>query len=221
MDKIKLIMLSGGLDSAYVLYKTLKETSDKVWAHHIILKNLVEVRWKEELESTKKIVEYCKKIRQFGYSESEWGFNFKQYLGWDIDLVVFTAAQIIPNIYQHGKVTLVTGRVKEDDQVPTSLSQTVHTQAIWEAAIKKHERRVEKEISKPIRHLSKKDIIQDIPKELFDMVWYCRRSDEGKPCGRCRSCKDIQRAIDEINQEKVKGIKTNENLPQNSNNVSP
>lgn len=202
MKTIKLIMLSGGLDSAYVLYKTLKETSDNVWAHHIILKNLVEVRWEEELESTKKIVEYCQKIRKFEYSESEWGFNFKRYLGWDIDLVVFTAAQIIPNIYHYGKVTLVTGRVKEDDQVNASVNQTIHTQALWEAVIKKHEKYVEKEISKPIRHLYKKDIIKDIPKELFDMVWYCRRSDEGKPCGRCRSCRDIQKALDEINQEK-------------------
>lgn len=200
-------MLSGGLDSAYVLYKTLKDTQDNVWAHHIILKNLVEDRWKEELESTKKIVEYCKKIRNFSYSQSEWGFYFKSYLGWDIDLVAFTAAQIIPNIFHYGKVTLVTGRVKEDDESSTSLSQTQYTQALWEAAIKKHERRVEKEISKPIRHMCKKEIIQDIPKELFDMVWYCRKSNEGKPCGRCRSCKDMKKALDEINQEKMKGIK--------------
>lgn len=195
---IKLIMLSGGLDSTYVLYKTLKDTKYKIWVHHIILKNDRENRWEAELEATKKIVEYCRKIRPFPYSESEWGFYFKQFIPWDIDVIAFTAAQIVPSIFAHGKVVLVTGRVKEDDDVRTSLNQTVYTQMLWEAATKKYQKRVEKEISKPIRHLSKKDLLKDMPQELIDMVWYCRHGENGVPCGHCRSCRDIQKAKQEL-----------------------
>jgi 7-cyano-7-deazaguanine synthase in queuosine biosynthesis len=192
-------MLSGGLDSTYVLYKTLKDTKDKVWVHHIILKNNREPRWKEELEATQKVVEYCKKIRTFPYSESEWGFYLKGFVPWDIDVITFTAAQMVPNIYPHwGKVILVTGRVKEDDDVRSSLNQTVYTQTLWEAATKQHKMHVEKEISKPIRHLSKKDLLKDMPQELIDMVWYCRRGVNGSPCGHCRSCRDIQKAKQEL-----------------------
>lgn len=197
---IQLIMLSGGLDSTYLLYRALKETNDKVWAHHIILKNLSENRWEAELKATKKIVEYCKNIRGFGYSESEWGFYFKKYIAWDADVVAFVASQIVPNIsLRNEKVVLNTGRVQEDDKIATSIRQMEYSQAIWEASTKKYEKLVEKEIAKPIKHLSKKDLMKDMPQELIDMVWYCRHDyNNGVPCGQCKSCRDMQKANQEL-----------------------
>lgn len=188
---IKLIMFSGGLDSTYILYDAVKNTNDKIWVHHIVLKNTVEVRWKEELLAARKIMEYCQKIRRFPYSESEWGFPFKKYFCWDIDIVAFTAAQIVPNIAGDDKVVLVTGRVKEDDNVESSVQQLEYTQAIWEASIKKFSGRVEDKILKPIKDKHKKDLITELPLDLLNMVWYCRNSDQGRPCGKCKSCKDM------------------------------
>jgi len=192
---IKLIMLSGGLDSTYVLYKTLKETDDKVWVHHIVLKNSVENRWREELIASREIMKYCQKIRSFPYSESEWGFYFKKYFAWDIEIIAFTAAQIVPNIAtKEDSVVLVTGRVKEDDAVRTSLRQTEYTQGLWEAAIKKFGGKIDKEIHRPLRDKYKSELIAELPLDLLNMVWYCRNSDAGRPCGKCRSCKDMVEA---------------------------
>jgi 7-cyano-7-deazaguanine synthase in queuosine biosynthesis len=197
---IKLIMLSGGLDSTYILYDAVKNSEDKIWVHHIVLKNSVEVRWKEELIAARKVMEYCRKIRSFPYSESEWGFHFKKYFVWDIDVIAFTAAQIVPNIAGEDKVTLVTGRVKEDDNNPLSVQQLEYTQTLWEAASKKFAGKVEKDILKPIREKHKKELITELPLDLLNMVWYCRNSDQGRPCGKCKSCKDMAEARKSISR---------------------
>jgi len=68
-------MLSGGVDSVAVLKQLLEETDDKVYAHHIHLKNNEgrnnTKRYKAEAKALKKIVPYMKRnFRDFHYSES-------------------------------------------------------------------------------------------------------------------------------------------------------
>jgi len=68
-------MLSGGVDSVAVLKQLLEETDDKVYAHHIHIKNNEGVqnikRYKAEALALRKTIPYMKKtFRDFHYSES-------------------------------------------------------------------------------------------------------------------------------------------------------
>ena len=69
------VMLSGGIDSVAVLKQVLKETDEKIYAHHIHIKNNEGPnnikRYKAEALALRKIVPYMKKnFRDFHYSES-------------------------------------------------------------------------------------------------------------------------------------------------------
>ena len=196
----KLLMFSGGLDSTYLLYKLLKESDDHLWVHHIQLMSK-ENRWREERKAVKQIIQYCKSnIRDFSYSESIWKFNFTKYFAYDIEVVAFVAAQIIPNIYSKnlGPVYVVTGRVKNDDEAQSSLNQTEHTDLLWKTLCKRHSGKVINELHRPIRHMYKKELIPELPKELFDMVWYCRRPQNGQVCNVCRTCLQMKKSLTEL-----------------------
>ena len=76
-------MLSGGLDSCYMLYYYLTQTDHDVHAHYISLRYPSESRWREEDIASRKIVEYCRSIRVFDYTESRFDIGFKRYVGRD------------------------------------------------------------------------------------------------------------------------------------------
>ena len=70
-----IVMLSGGIDSVAVLKKVLEETDEKIYAHHIHIKNHEGInnirRYKAEALALRKIIPYMKKnFRDFHYSES-------------------------------------------------------------------------------------------------------------------------------------------------------
>jgi 7-cyano-7-deazaguanine synthase in queuosine biosynthesis len=191
----ELLMFSGGLDSTYILNDLMKK-NEKVWVHHITLINTVEERWVEEREAAREIVKWLwNKYRKFPYTESEWSFPFSKFYCWDMDIVTFVAAQIIPNIYAGQKIKLTTGRVMDDDESQSSIKQVERTQKMWETAKERFDYMAYNEINRPIKNKYKKELIPELPKDLLDLVWYCRRPVEGRPCGACKSCKDMEKAI--------------------------
>ena len=95
MNETVIVMLSGGLDSVYLLYHYLTKTDLDVHAHHIVLKTPSEDRWEEEVKASRAVEKYCKnQYRDFQYSESYWEFPFLKYVGWDSDLCLLTASKI-------------------------------------------------------------------------------------------------------------------------------
>ena len=187
-----LIMFSGGIDSAYLIHLYIKK-EEPIHVHHIIFKSELEDRWKIELECSRKIVEYYKKIRDFNYTESEWGLGNierNKILLWDVDAINFISAQLVPSILSK-KVRHVSGRIMEDDFSESSLKQTKFSQMIWEAATEKYRYKAVREIHHPIRHLYKKDLVSDLEfdREVLNLTWSCRIPVDGKPCGVCKSCR--------------------------------
>jgi hypothetical protein len=43
----------------------------------------------------------------------------------------------------------------------------------------------------PLFQKNKKDIINSLPEDLLKYCWYCRSPEDGLPCGKCHSCKDM------------------------------
>ena len=79
------VMISGGIDSVAVLKRLLEETDEKIYAHHVHIKNNEGMhnikRYKAEALALRKIVPYMKKnFRDFHYSESTIDVRQMDYL---------------------------------------------------------------------------------------------------------------------------------------------
>ena len=88
-----LIMFSGGLDSAGVFWKLINER-EELHVHHLYLVNK-EGRARAENRAVGDVVEYMRKVRDFGFSESY--HEYPCYNGnfmWDSDIFSFMAGSI-------------------------------------------------------------------------------------------------------------------------------
>lgn len=201
MLELKLVPISGGVDSTYLLYNYLKNTNYTVHAHHIILKSRFEPRWEQELKACRSIVNYCKDIRMFNYTESIWEFPFHC---WDFEVVAFCAGQIATKIKDFKtKISLVAGRIKEDDTRQSSSDRLEFMQQIWRASSASVQNFVYPVFEMPLRNLSKYDVMNKMPKELLDMCWTCRRPEDDQPCNKCHSCEVFNSAKSKLDHDVV------------------
>lgn len=205
-------MLSGGLDSTFLLYDLLNNTDYKIHTHHISLRYDTEPRWREEDNATAKILEYChKNYREFTHSFSRFDFTgFKKHIGWDSDVQMLAASKVAPNLitYAEDYITLALGWTTdsfEKTEVIERLARNV-TGGIWQALLNSIEpenirQRIDPKIALPIieKSMYKKDILKEIPKELLQFSWSCRKPDysSGTPqqCGKCHACKLINKSL--------------------------
>ena len=89
-----LVMLSGGIDSVYALWKVLTETDDDVLAHHINFVNS-ERRHVIEAQRCRKIVDYLRcRVRDFEYTESTLDHRNYAFFGYDMVAVGFEAGLV-------------------------------------------------------------------------------------------------------------------------------
>lgn len=191
-----LILLSGGVDSAYMLYHYLTKTSHPVHAHHVTIMNRVENRWRQELTACKRIVERCHtSFRPFGFSTSTFECMALHRTGWDSDVYCLTAAWVAPNLQaEHVQVAL--GWTADDLKRPEVIDRMNRgvTKQLWVALRNSvnHEGRLREELAMPLMGLTKAEIMSKIPPELLELAWTCRSPvlQEGQafPCGKCHAC---------------------------------
>ena len=82
---ISLVMLSGGIDSTYVLARMLREFEDEVVVHHIHCLNDSQ-RHVAEQRACNQIVAYCREnYRDFAYSETM--IDHRRMLSHGIDMI--------------------------------------------------------------------------------------------------------------------------------------
>lgn len=199
-----LVMFSGGADSTYMLYHYLKNTNYNIHAHHISMRYPSEPRWKEEDIASRKIVEYCKNIRGFHYTESRLDFGFLRYVGRDSDTQLLIAAKVAPNL--KGKVHVALGwqyRENRRGAFPGRLDNNI-SENLWNALCDSidapHNKKVSRILLFPLISMqkTKKMIFQELPNELLDLTWSCchpKKTNNGSvACGKCRVCKQVQEA---------------------------
>ena len=181
-----LIPISGGMDSTYVLYKYLTGTVHPIHAHHISLYSNEEFRIHQEDKAVDDIVSWLKKhTRDFRISKSAY---INPLGGKDITLVLFTMSQIAHNLVgaDTEEIVVATGRIIDDD-----VRAPIHTQddVFW-SGVKDLD--VPITLERPIRHMNKKEVMNNMPQELVSLTWSCRQPkfEKGKAieCGECHAC---------------------------------
>jgi hypothetical protein len=202
MEDSILLMLSGGLDSSYLLYYLLVDTNYEIHTHHISLRYDVEPRWAEEDTATNNVINYCQKIRNFSSSESRFDFRGFGHVGWDSDLQVLVAARVAPNLRKKVRVAIGWTCDSVNKLIVKSRLERNVTANIWTAcrnSVDKPERRklLNEKLWFPLVDMGmyKKDILRNCPDDLVDLTWSCRKpvKKDGKsvPCGKCFVCKEI------------------------------
>lgn len=201
-----LVMLSGGLDSTYLLWHVLQNTRGPVHAHHISLRTPNEPRWAEEDAATLKVVEWCRReLRPFDLTESRFDISFTRYVGRDSDLQLLVAAKVAPNL--QGAVRVALGWQKDDldNALFRERFNRGLTQAVWQSLCESMDgewgRGVHRALWFPLidAGIGKTEMLERLPPELLAVTWSCRsplKSDFGlsSPCGVCAPCRGLKRA---------------------------
>jgi 7-cyano-7-deazaguanine synthase in queuosine biosynthesis len=190
---ISLLMLSGGIDSAYTLAKLLKDTDDEVLVHHIHLVTN-SGRHEPEAEACKEIVEFCQaQYRPFSYTQS--AIDRRRFVAHGYDLMsAGTEAGIVSASY-----FITTGNIidrwfvglADDDLVPRTRVKRAQDCCEYNC----------QEGNAPglflYEQISLQAQIDYMPVKLLNATWSCRSpgkepgkdGDEYKPCGECAACK--------------------------------
>ena len=186
-------MLSGGVDSVAVLKRLLEETDEKIYAHHIHLKNNEGInnfkRYKAEALVLRKIIPYMKKaFRDFHYTESTMDVRQIENLRSEIfnkednelDGKFFS---IKDGVYYRMIGGLLTGTTNSSYMYTGDMHPPPHRDIkgwrnefynldlIFDGSRGSHK----VEIKRPFwDKYSKRENIEYLGKELMTMVWYCR-----------------------------------------------
>jgi 7-cyano-7-deazaguanine synthase in queuosine biosynthesis len=195
-----LLMLSGGLDSVALLVNILEETDQWLHAHHIEIHNF-ENRVEAENDAMQQTLAYCRKhYRQFSLSTSTSEFPLGMGGGFDLTLVLFTAARVntalgrVIDIVYTGHISPTRSEVQEGTAVFDACYTTKRHKPKW---------------LRPLAQLKKVDIYESIPRELAEMTWSCRKpaysGSAYEPCGKCHTCKSLAEAYKILGERGERG----------------
>ncbi len=188
-----LVMLSGGIDSVYALWRILTETDDEVLAHHINFVNS-ERRHVVEAQRCRKIVDYLRRrVRDFEYTESTLDHRSYAFFGYDMIAVGFEAG-LAAQSYLFRK-----SRPVDRWTVGVCVEEGISMQGRWPHVVAccaansyPHEAPAYLELPE----VTKREEIDGLPKDLLELTWGCRRpvaSESGyQACGVCKTCRLLE-----------------------------
>lgn len=197
MEKVTIVMLSGGVDSTGALYRLLKETDNYIIAHHIDFVNRENRAGVERVVCDRVVKWLQENVRSFDYTQSSWVWPFP-HIGWDVINTMYFGGLLAKSfVGPDREVSLGIGDTKDDFgayQWKSPLAQAIGLIAALEDPRKP--RQFTPVIVQPIIDLTKKEIVEMIPPELFELTWSCRKpiieGSTTRTCGECSACNDLK-----------------------------
>jgi hypothetical protein len=197
------INLSGGVDSTYYLWRWLRENPDElILVHHCLF---LMRRLKEEKEACDNILNYLVKENLSNFLYVETGMQKGNLNKRTLDIEMLCGmASIIVKSYPEIKTMLLpysreeTSALNAHYESGNDIRTYDNTHRYW-----KVNKVLEVITGRDFDYLmyregagiiSKQRMIQDMPDELFRLTWYCRRPQNGLPCGKCHTCRKVFRA---------------------------
>ena len=213
-DKVPLLLLSGGLDSTYLLYNLLKTTDvdvlyingnqnpDKITMELLAIDKIIS--WFSVKNKHNEFQEIKYSIRNFykvdaNTSDLEY-MGFAQPLSWMFGAI----AKYNPNVHSSVKIAYVSG-----DQISSSL---FYLKTAWENltnVIKTKSIPLEF----PLETINKRFILKNIPIPLLKLIWFCelpvkkKRNKYFSACNQCGPC--VRHQLELYGISKFPNIKEN------------
>jgi len=184
-----LVNLSGGIDSAYVAYLLLSQQKYVV-LHHCILKNR-EGRHLQEYAAVRHCIDFFKKsgLTSFDYEETSFDYGTIQYLIYDVELIGFLSGLILRNP-KYKYINNIAVSVNKNDPTGRNLQtpRRIRANNCTKSILTTNKQRYINFIY-PIINLTRKELIEQCPKELLRGLWWCRKPHYGKRCNNCLTCR--------------------------------
>jgi 7-cyano-7-deazaguanine synthase in queuosine biosynthesis len=196
-----ILQLSGGIDSAYVLWDWLKSNPDKYClVHHIVLINR-ENRHEKEIEAVDKILRWLDSIglNNYFFIQNTFDYGNMTELIYDVEVCGFLAGVLLrANRWNNIDNILLT---QYDRNTPREMSR----RQILRSTVGRDINFVYK-----LTSMTKQQVIEAMPEELFELCWYCRTPHNNRKCGNCMTCRAVERArngtIDDAYKNFLKGM---------------
>jgi len=193
--QVTLVMLSGGIDSVYVLQRLLRESDDEIIAHHIHFVNR-EGRHKAEAMACKRIVAHFRQAyRTFHYTESTIDRRRFESFGMD-DMCTGFEVGIVSNSFQ-----LTRGHPIDRWTSGTCLEEELEYYGGTEIERFEHVLNAAAASSYPspaprcfqLKIIPKREQLDYMGNKVVDLCWTCRTpvwGEDGTPseCGTCKTC---------------------------------
>lgn len=189
-----LVNFSGGIDSTYCLYEYLKNNSEKKLLVHFVSLRNAEGRLKYEQAAVAKVLQWLrsKKLDNFKMVYTGFDYGTMRYLIQDVEIIGFMSGVLLRNPRYSGVENIIVSANAGDFLVGGYELRSARRKEIFKAVSKGRE----VNYVYPIKDKTKKDLIQLMPKQLFDATWYCRKPTAvGKTCNKCRTCREVNEAL--------------------------
>ena len=190
-----LIQLSGGIDSAFILWWWLVNNPDEYCVvNHINIIHF-ENRSKKELEAVDRILRWLDSqgLKNYFYLENTFDYGNIPSVVYDVEVCGFVSGIILSNSRWD------------------SINKVIFPIYGHETKREKIRRRVMKLTSKrkveciyPLVGLKKTDVMKLMPYELLKLCWYCRVPINDESCGNCHTCKQVNDGQSEVIDEHLK-----------------
>lgn len=190
-----LLMLSGGIDSAYCLWQRVQQGLP-TRTHHVVLRDH-EGRQMVESRATAQVLAWMKDNGGAGlihHTESHVDFgtlkwlprNFFLWSYWAGAIMAAPSGQNLTNIILPRHSDAFTGgpespgALKSDEAYRTTITLMTGR---------------EPTLVFPMVHMTKAEVIASMPEDLLRKCWWCRRPKWGQPCHQCATCKLVDPAL--------------------------
>ena len=189
-----LLLLSGGLDSAYCMWRALSD-GRALRVHHVHLENR-EGRLHYEAEAVKRILDWMRSqgLDQFVYTESSFGYGdirklvrdhciWAQWIG-----IIASGEPWIERVIRPDHYDSTPGG---PDGFEMRRAERRYRKISWEIC--------ERELiwEHPIQHMTKAEVIRAMPRDLIDQCWWCRwPTKSGQRCHKCYTCRLVDAGLE-------------------------
>lgn len=182
--------LSGGLDSTFVAWKWLCEHPERLLIHHCHLKTR-QNRYPNEAEAVNRILDWLREhgLGHFDFVETTFDYGTSRSGVYDIEIIGFMTAVIVRGKRNKDIDTVLVSASANDMKLRNIAVRQERREAL--IRLMNPDRRLS--FAWPIKTLSREDMVRDMPTDLFDLTWSCRRPKDGKPCGKCHTCRGLRR----------------------------
>lgn len=182
-----LLHISGGLDSVYTAYIWLKNNStNKILLHHVNLQHREEDRLEEETKAMSEVLDWFKNngLDNFEYRESTLLYgDLKGFIRDFMAISFFTAA--ILKEFRFIDTILSTRHAQENNLTEEQRNEMIFS-ILKPLGIKR-----DIKFDYPNGQTNRKDMFENMPLDLYKLCKSCRKPIQGKPCKRCRTCKQF------------------------------
>lgn len=186
-----LIQLSGGIDSTYILWKWLKENPDEYCVvHHINMINY-EKRNQKELEAVDKILRWLDSqgLKNYFYLQNTFDYGNFTSVVFDVEVCGFNAGIILRSSRWNSVKNVILPVYSADVDREYRRREVMSIMALREI-----------DVFYPICEMEKWQLIDEIPKELLELTWWCRAPYNDNPCKRCFTCQAVENSLKKIEE---------------------